>query len=73
MGILLEQTLKRITPPDPRVSHIVRQNLTAIVPEQRSLGRLDEMLRKYASIRGTSVPDAPALYGGRLRGSRRGP
>ena len=59
MGILLEQTLKRITPPDPRVSHIVRQNLTAIVPEQRSLGRLDEMLRKYASIRGTSVPDAP--------------
>jgi nicotinate-nucleotide--dimethylbenzimidazole phosphoribosyltransferase len=56
---LLEQTLKRITLPDTAIMEKVHGRLEGIIKPVGSLGRLEDMVRRYAGIRRQEQPELP--------------
>jgi len=56
---LLDQTLARITPPDPAISRRTQALLDGKTKPRGSLGRLEELACRFAAARGTPVPELP--------------
>ena len=59
MGKLLEETLRKIVPPDQEIGRIIQREMDGFTPPSRTFGRLGNMLCRYAAILGTPVPVEP--------------
>lgn len=56
---LLQETLARITAPNSAIKEQVQARLDNLLPSAGSLGRLEEMVQKYAGITGEMNPVLP--------------
>jgi nicotinate-nucleotide--dimethylbenzimidazole phosphoribosyltransferase len=56
---LLQDTLTRITPLDAAVMEKVQARLNSLTKPPGSLGRIEEMVKRYAGIVGTERPEVP--------------
>ena len=59
MGKLLEETLRKIVPPDQEIDRDIQRVMDGFTPPSRTFGRLGNMLCRYAAILGTPVPVEP--------------
>lgn len=56
---LLQETLTKITPLDAMIMEKVQQRLDSLTKPIGSLGRLEDMVKRYAGIVGTEKPEIP--------------
>ena len=56
MSTLLETTLAQIQPLDPQLAAQAQQHLDRLTKPPGSLGRLEELARRYVAITGTVPP-----------------
>lgn len=56
LGSLLETTIAQIAPLDPHLAQQAQQRLDHLTKPVGSLGRLEELARRYVTIRGTVPP-----------------
>jgi hypothetical protein len=56
MTTLLQNTMARIQPPDPRLAQQAQQHLDRLSKPPGSLGRLEELALRYVTITGQSPP-----------------
>ncbi len=55
----LEETIRRIAPPDQHISAEVEKRLSQSFPKAGTLGALRDLLLQYASIIGNAAPELP--------------
>lgn len=56
----LTRTIAAVPPLDPAVAAATRRRLDSLTKPRRSLGRLEDLATRFASIRGVPVPEMPA-------------